>query len=85
MLGVGDGFVYGIRDFCGGNSRGGMVSVFSAKILSATAKRAALYLRRSSCSVSSPSELPGVSVSSVPTLYSAAGGVKRSWMCAWNM
>ena len=62
-----------------------LVSVFSAKILSATAKRAALYLRRSSCSVSSPSELPGVSVSSVPTLYSVAGGVKRSWMCAWNM
>ena len=62
-----------------------LVSVISAKILSATAKRAALYLRRSSCSVSSPSELPGVSVSSVPTLYSAAGGVKRSWMCAWNM
>ena len=55
-----------------------LVSVISAKILSATAKRAALYLRRSSCSVSSPSELPGVSVSSVPTLYSAAGGVKRS-------
>ena len=62
-----------------------LVSVFSAKILSATAKRAALYLRRSSCSVSSPSELPGVSVSSVPTLYSAAGGVKCSWMYAWNM
>ena len=62
-----------------------LVSVISAKILSATAKRAALYLRRNSCSVSSPSELPGVSVSSVPTLYSAAGGVKRSWMCAWNM